>query len=84
MTLGIVACTVDDGETRSWGFYATVGHYNNVIVIVEATNVDGRSCIGDTGESDLDGPSWTIGCKKETTAIVGGKNAVLVASEDCT
>lgn len=48
------------------------------------TIVDGRTKIGDSGCTDDCGPIPTIGCKKDTTTIVGGKNTSFVLTEDAT
>lgn len=37
--------------------------------------------MGDSGDTDDDGPAITIGCKKDSTTMVGGKNALLGTPE---
>lgn len=59
-------------------------HYKNDEVIESLPIEDGRHVIGDPGCTDNDGPSHTIGCKKDSTTIVGGKNALFGLTEEAT
>lgn len=51
-------------------------------VIVDISDVDGRSYIGDAGERAEGMYSCTADCTKDTTTIVGGKNTLLLEPEN--